>query len=362
MAFPALLHSRNFEENPLRIWIPGCSTGEEVYSIAICLLEFLWEKTRNSLPGAITTKGVQIFATDISEGALDRARIGLYTDATVADISPERLSRFFVRLDGGYQINKSIREMCIFARQDISRDPPFSNIDLVTCRNLLIYLGAELQKRVIPTLHYALKPDGFLMLGGSESLGLYADHFLLVDKKNKIYQKKRGTARLITYFTGANFSMPRPGPVKAALPPPTTVSVERDVERVLVNRFAPASIVVNDQMEIVQFRGRTGEYLEPAPGHPTFSLSKMAREGLLVDLRAALDKARKKNETVRVEKVSVKSNGHEKLVNLEVIPLRGSATSEQFYVVVFQDSQTAGVGASAVKRQRKSLAKKSGHA
>ncbi|HLZ39630.1 MAG TPA: chemotaxis protein CheB [Candidatus Sulfotelmatobacter sp.] len=337
--FPALFHNRSLEENPIRIWIPGCSTGEEAYSIAITLFEFLWEKARTSAPGTVSTKAVQIFATDISEAALDRARLGLYTAGAVADVSPQRLSRFFIHLDGGYQISKSLREMCVFARQNVAKDPPFSNLDLITCRNLLIYLGPELQKRVIPTLHYALKPDGYLMLGGSESLGAFSDHFVLIDKKNKIYQKKRTANRLITYFTGTDYSARRSASARSAAPASNTVNIEKEVERVLVNRFVPASIVVNDQMEIVQFRGRTGAYLEPASGHPTFSLSKMAREGLLVDLRAAVNKSRKNNTTTRVERVHVKSNGHSREVDLEVIPVRGQGPADRFYVVVFQDSR-----------------------
>ncbi|MFZ0733284.1 MAG: chemotaxis protein CheB [Candidatus Sulfotelmatobacter sp.] len=337
--FPALFQSRKLEDNPIRIWIPGCSTGEEAYSIAICLLEFLWEKARTGSPDPITTKAVQIFATDISESALERARLGFYSEAAVADVSPERLSRFFVRLDGGYQINKSIREMCVFARQNLAKDPPFSNLDLITCRNLLIYLTPELQKRVIPTLHYALKPDGYLMLGGSESLGAFSDHFVLIDKKHKIYQKKRTAARLITYFTSTDYAVRKPELARRMPPRPSALTVDKEVERVLANRFVPASIVVNDQMEIVQFRGRTGAYLEPASGHPTFSLSKMAREGLLVDLRAALTKASKANATVRADRVQVKTDGHAKEVDLEVIPVRGQGSSERFYIVVFQDSR-----------------------
>src|SRR5579872_5693911 len=340
--FPALLQSRKLEENPIRIWIPGCSTGEEAYSIAICLLEFLWAKGRTGPPGPITTKTAQIFATDISESALDRARLGLYSEAAVSEVSPERLSRFFVRLDGGYQINKSIREMCVFARQNIAKDPPFSNLDLITCRNVLIYLAPELQKRVIPTLHYALKPDGFLMLGTSESLGAFTDHFVLVDKRHRIYQKKRSAARLITFFASTDYAVRKPELARSVAPPPSALAVDKEVERVLVNRFVPASIVLNDQMEIVQFRGRTGAYLEPAPGHPTFSLSKMAREGLLVDLRAALTKARKTNATVRAERVHVKSNGHMMDVDLEVIPVRGQGSSDRFYIVVFEDSPRRG--------------------
>src|SRR5579863_5168189 len=181
--YPHLFEGRK-PDSPVRVWVAGCSTGEEAYSIAITLLEYLWAHTRNISQAATS---IQIFATDISETALDRARTGLYTEAAVAEISPDRLKRFFVRQDGGYQVNKSVRDMCIFARQNLVKDPPFSNLDLVSCRNVLIYLGPVLQRRVIPTLHYALKPGGYLMLGEAEGLGGFGDHFALVAKKDKIY-------------------------------------------------------------------------------------------------------------------------------------------------------------------------------
>lgn len=339
IVFPSLFRERKLDESPVRIWVPGCSTGEEVYSIAIILLEYVWEQTRSIPLGSVTTKAVQIFGTDISDNALERARSGLYTEAAVSDISPDRLKRFFVKIDGGYQINKSIREMCIFAKQNVAKDPPFSNLDLVSCRNLLIYLGPALQKRVIPTLHYALKPNGYLMLGGSESLGTFSDNFILVDKKQKIYQKKRAATRLITYFTGLDYGIRKSQEPRPAKSTQNGFTVEKEVERVLANRYVPASIVVNDEMEIVQFRGKTGAYLEPAAGHPTFSLSKMAREGLLVDLRAAINKAKKDNILVQVEGVQVKSNGHTREVNLDVIPVHGQGSQERFYIVVFQDAE-----------------------
>src|SRR6185312_15929361 len=349
--FPALFRDRKLNESPIRIWVPGCSTGEEVYSIAIVLLEYMWEEIRNVPLASVTTKAVQVFGTDISDSALDRARSGLYTEAAASEVSAERLKRFFVKLDGGYQINKSIREMCIFANQNVAKDPPFSNLDLVSCRNLLIYLSPALQKRVIPTLHYALKPNGYLMLGGSESLGTFSDHFILVDKKQKIYQKKRTGTRIITYFTGTDYGVRKSDGSKPAKPAQNGFAVEKGVERLLANRFAPASIVVNDEMEIVQFRGRTGAYLEPAAGHPTFSLSKMAREGLLVDLRAALNKAKKENAPVRREGVHVKADDYVKEVNLEVIPVRGQTARDRFYVVVFQDAEPQASSSPRAKKQ-----------
>jgi two-component system, chemotaxis family, CheB/CheR fusion protein len=323
----------------VRVWVPGCSTGEEVYSLAMVMLEYMWLETNRTAKVPLGDVPFQIFATDISDTALDRARAGVYSNALVADVSPERLRRFFVRLDGGHQIVKPVREMCIFAKQNVAKDPPFSNLDLISCRNLLIYLGPVLQKRVIPTLHYALKNDGYLMLGESENLGSFTEYFAPLDKKSKIFQKKRSAARLASYFGALDFGIRRnTEDLKAPQEPHSPHTIEKEVDRLLMNRFVPASVVVNDEMEIVQLRGKTGAYLEPAAGQPTFNLSKMAREGLLVDLRAALSKAKKENTTVRKEGVQVQSNGHTREVNLEVTPLRGAVgRRERYYVIVFQD-------------------------
>jgi two-component system CheB/CheR fusion protein len=331
--YPKLFEGRK-PDNPIRVWVAGCSTGEEVYSIAITLLEYMWVHSRNISQAATA---IQIFATDISDTALDRARTGLYTEAAVSEISADRLKRFFIRLDGGFQVNKSIRDMCIFAKQNLVKDPPFSNLDLVSCRNLLIYLGPVLQRRVIPTLHYALKPGAYLMLGAAENLGGFADHFGLVDKKDKIYQKRKTSARLTTYFSNADYLPIRAGDMKLSRELPVAFTVEREVEHLLVNRFVPASIVVNDQLEIVQFHGKTGAYLEPPAGQPSFSLAKMAREGLLVDLRTALNTAKKTNGTVRKEGVQIQSEEGTREVNLEIVPLRGPSAHERLYVVVFQE-------------------------
>jgi two-component system CheB/CheR fusion protein len=332
--YPKLFEGRK-PDNPIRVWVAGCSTGEEAYSIAITLLEYLWAHTRSISQAAIA---IQIFATDISETALDTARTGVYTEAAVSEISAERLKRFFVRQDGGYQVNKSVRDMCIFAKQNLVKDPPFSNLDLVSCRNLLIYLGPVLQRRVIPTLHYSLKPSGYLMLGEAESLGGFGDHFALVDKKDKIYQKRKTTARLATYFASTDYSPRRIEDARTGRQLPAPFTVENEVEQLLINRFVPASIVVNDQMEIVQFQGKTGAYLEPAAGHPTFSLSKMAREGLLVDLRAALSIAKKTKAAARRGGVRFQSEGKVREVDLEVLPLHGQSALERYYVVVFQET------------------------
>ena len=348
---PSLLQDRKPEDGPLRIWIPGCSTGQEVYSLAMIFLEFLWAYDKRRKSPAIPQMAVQIFATDISDFALDRARSGVYAANEVSGISKERLTRFFVRHDGGYQIHKSVREMCVFAKQNVVRDPPFSNLDLISCRNLLIYFGPILQKRVIPTFYYALKSRGYLMLGPSESLGSFEDLFTLIDKKYKIYQKKRSTARVATHFSGPEYTVPR---LEASHSPKILdagFDVDREVERILAHRFVPGSIVVNDDMEIVQFRGKIGLYLEPASGHPTFSLSKMAREDLQVDLRDTLTRAKKENRPVRKEGLRITSNGSIRDIDLEVIPIRGQSAGERLYIIAFQDGVKPGPSTAAGRRR-----------
>jgi two-component system, chemotaxis family, CheB/CheR fusion protein len=335
--FPVLfLNSKR--TGPVRVWVPGCSTGEEVYSLAMAMLEYLWLETTKTAKTPLGSAPFQIFATDVSDISLDRARAGIYSQALLSGVSHERQRRFFVRLDGTYQIAKPVREMCVFAKQNVAKDPPFSNLDLISCRNLLIYLGPVLQQRVVPALHYALKPSGYLMLGGAESLGTFSEYFIPVDKKNKIYQKKKTATRLVTYFGGIDYNIRRSEEAKTTRQPLPATTVEKEVDRLLMDRFVPASVVVNEQMEIVQFRGKTGPYLEPAAGQPTFSLSKMAREGLLVDLRAAVARARKENATVRRAGVPVHSNGQSREVDLEVSPLRGPTPGERYYVIVFQEA------------------------
>ncbi len=348
---PSLLQDRKPEDGPLRIWVPGCSTGQEVYSLAMVLLEFLWAYGSKRKSPAIPQMAVQFFATDISDFALDRARSGLYATNEVTSISKERLNRFFVRHDWGYQIHKSVRELCIFAKQNLIKDPPFSNMDMISCRNLLIYFGPILQKRTIPTFYYALKPRGYLLLGPSESLGSFEDLFSLVDKKHKIYLKKRTTARVAIRFSGPEYAVPRLESSGSPKIPETAFDMDRGVERVLAQRFVPASIVINNDLEIVQFRGKIGPYLEPASGHPTFSVSKMVRDDLQVDLRDALTRAKKINRPVRKEGLRIGFNGGTRDVDLEVIPIRGQSAGERLYIIAFQDG-TGPVPSTVAGRRR----------
>ncbi len=348
--FPKLFEDRKTGSDPVRVWVPGCSTGEEAYSLAMALMEYVWFDRPGGPPAST---GIQIFATDVSEEVLDHARGGIYGEPAMANVSPARLKRFFQKHSGGYQVNKSIREVCVFARHNVIKDPPFSKLDLVSCQNLLIYLEPDLQRRVIPALHYGLKPNGYLVVGGAEGLGIFTDCFIPIDKKFKIYQKKQTATRLITYATGGDYVPRKPERAKPAITAmPGFSGIEKEADRVLLSRFAPASIVVNSDWEIVHFRGKTGAYLEPATGNPAFSLSKMVREGLLLDLRAALQEAKKKNITVRKEGIALSSDTGMRNVNLEVIPIEGPNARERLYVVAFED------GPQQTTRQEQSKARR----
>ncbi len=330
--FPAIVKSRA-PESPIRIWVPGCSTGEEAYSIAICLVEFL--------QGAGLGTPIQIFGTDISDAAIERARAGIYAENVVADVPKERMRRFFTRVDRGYQISSSIREMCIFARQNLAKDPPFSRLDLISCRNVLIYLGALLQKKILSLFHYALKPGAFLLLGSSETVGTQTDEFSIVDKKHRLFTRKPGLLRAALEFPSQPAADRRD--LGKRFDEYGAFELQKEADRVILSHFAPPGVVVDEDFRILQFRGKTGAYLEPAAGDASLNLLKMAREGLTLDLRAALYAAKRKDAVVRKEGVTVKSNGGIRSVDLEVLPLR-SPTQDRHFVVVFEDRTPAPEG------------------
>lgn len=330
--FPKLLQSQGRDE-PVRVWTLGCSTGQEAYSIAMAFTEF----TQN-IPRA---PKLQVFATDLNDTLLERARHGLYAKSLLADVSPERLRRFFVEEQGGFRISKLLRETCVFAAHNVLSDPPFSRMDLISCRNLLIYIEPELQKRILPNFHYALKPNGFLFLGASESVGLFASLFEPVDKKQKIFSKKAGAVPAYHLPVSQGHPAERKG-IDAARPgtPRDTLRVElnaqREADRVMVNQFAPPSVLINAELEVLQFRGSTGAFLEPSSGKASFNLLKMAREGLMLPLRAAINKAKKEKKSVSKKNVRLDGNGLARLVNIEVIPLKN--LKEQCFLVLFEES------------------------
>jgi two-component system CheB/CheR fusion protein len=327
---PALMRDRP-PDAPFRVWVPGCSTGEEVYSLAIALLEFLGDKAAKT--------PIKIFGTDISELAIDKARAGRYLENITADVAPERLRRFFVSTEGGYQIIKAIRDLCVFARQDVTRDPPFSSMDLISCRNVLIYLGPGLQKRVLPVFHYALKDSGFLLLGSSETIGLFSDLFAVADSKHKIYSRKAVPGRMAFDFSTPELGSAEPPFAGRAGPHGLSgLDLQKEADRLVLNTYAPAGVVVNEDMEIVQSRGQTGPFLELAPGVASLNLLKMAREGLQMALRTAIDEAKKGGVSVRKESVRVKTGDHSRLVHLVVNPFTVPTSKQRFFLVLFEDA------------------------
>jgi two-component system CheB/CheR fusion protein len=323
-ALPELIRERG--DDPVRIWIPGCATGEEAYSVAMLLLEQLGDRAAEHK--------VQIFATDVSETAIDTARGGTYPASISADVSPERLRRFFTRTDGGFRISKVLRDMCVFARHDLARDPPFSRLDLVVCRNVLIYLDSSLQKRVIAIFHYALKPRGFLMLGSAETVGPQAA-FTLIDKKWRLYRKAPLEAGMALAPPPDRLPPARPGtPLGHTAPRLEGRPVPDEANRLILDKYAPPAVVVDGNLEIVHFRGHTGPYLEAASGEPSLNVLKMARDGLLHPLRTALAAARRRRKAVRREDVLVQRNGEWRGVNLEVVPL--ATARGEYYLVLFE--------------------------
>jgi two-component system CheB/CheR fusion protein len=325
--FPRIVAAhRKGTDRQLRIWVPGCSTGEEPYSLAIALMEFMGEKADGMT--------VQIFATDISDPALKIGRTGIYPASIARSVSPERLRRYFVKSDSGFQVQKHIRDLCIFARHNVTKDPPFSKLDLISCRNVLIYLGSMLQERVVPLFHYALKPGGYLILGASETIGSHAGLFQLLDKKNKIYVRKPGISRIPIMATTRDLLPQTPQP-RAKPELWTDLDLQREADRLVLSKYGPPGIVVDDNLKICQFRGQTSPFLAPAAGAASLSLLRMVKEGLAAELKAAMAKARKENKPVRREGVHFSSNGNVEL-DLHVIPFSRNSERDRKYLVLFE--------------------------
>jgi two-component system, chemotaxis family, CheB/CheR fusion protein len=324
----------------IRIWVPGCSTGEEAYSLAILLQERMEELKRDFK--------LQVFATDIDRRAIDCARTGIYPASIAGDISPERLARFFSQEPDGsaYRIQKSIRDRVIFSEQDVIKDPPFSKLDLISCRNLLIYMGGGLQKKLFPLFHYALNPGGMLFLGTSETVGEFVDLFSTLDRKSKLYQRREEVAGALR--TGSLPLLPGDGPVirpSGKAPVESKVPVRELTERALLQQYAPPSVVVNERGDILYLHGRTGKYLEPAPGEAGMNILKMAREGLRADLATALHKAVAIKAPVRHPGLRIRTNGDFTVVDLTVQPVPAGSDSEgaaRLFLVVFEDAPAPG--------------------
>ncbi|MBN3994754.1 MAG: PAS domain-containing protein [Nostoc sp. NMS2] len=340
--FPTIIQNKS--ALPFRIWVAGCSTGEEVYSIAISLLEFLSDK--------VTPPPIQIFATDISEIAINKARAGIYVENQMVEVSPERRRRFFNALEGGgYQISKVVRELCVFARQDLGSDPPFSNLDLISCRNVLIYLDETLQKRILPIFHYSLNPTGFLLLGTSESTGKYSELFTLIDKKNKIYAKKLTANRPILSFVTSNYPVTKVEEKPTNENPSNEFDLERKTDQLILNHYAPVGVVINNKMEVLQLRGEIDLYLKLSPGKPSLNLFKMVRQGLLMELRATIYQAQQQKNLVRKEGLRIEEGNLSRIINIEVIPFKSSIDEEFYFLVLFEEASPTVNNLSPVNRE-----------
>ncbi len=330
---PALLKNKRKDRQPeLRAWVPGCATGEEVYSLAICILE--------TLGRGPSKMRIQIFGTDLSESVIEHARLGIYSSAIEKDVSHARLKRFFVKRDGTYQIHRNVRDICTFARQNITADPPFSRLDLISCRNVLIYLSPELHKRCIPQFHYALKADGYLILGPAESVGLYDELFKLVDKKNKIYAKAAGmTPRMANLIPQRGLELAHFGARStAAAGANFGGDLLKVADRIMLGTYAPAAVVVDQDMHVQQFRGRTDLFLEHAPGPATFNLLQLARPTLVADLRATIRRAIKTNKPTRKERAQVKLSGRSYEINIQVVPFKIPESGKSWFLVIFDET------------------------
>lgn len=324
--FPKLLKNKDLM-NPLRIWIAGCSTGEEPYSMAICLHEYLEGKAPDCK--------VQIFATDVSENSIVRARTGIYSKRDITGLDTARLEKYFLKTNGSFQIAKTIRDMCVFAVHNFLKDPPFAKMDFISCRNVLIYMEPFLQKRALTTFHYALNENGYLLLGNSETVAPVAELFTaFTDNKLKIYIRKQVQGRYL-YVSSARNERVSKGNVFAIRKEPGRDDFQRSADEVLLATYTPPGVVVNEQMDIVQFRGSTGTWLEASPGKPSLNVLRMAREGLGFELRSALHKAKTNNTTEVKEHIPFKMLNRPQWVTIEVVPLPN--TVEPYYLILFRE-------------------------
>jgi two-component system CheB/CheR fusion protein len=327
---------------PIRIWVPGCSTGEEVYAIAMLLIEEMGDRAGRTR--------IQIFGTDIQEAAVEHARSGIYTEAAAAGVSAARRKRFFVQSDHGYRIQKFVRDLCVFARHDLGGDPSFSKLDLISCRNVLIYMGPALQKRVMSSFQYALKPGGFLFLGKSESVGEYSDSFRADDRKHRIFLRKPAAGP----FHGFNATMPHfrgPDAVLPRIPVPGSAGdLRRETEAMLLAHYAPPALIVDPDLRIVHFQGDVSPYLGPATGQPSFHLLKMVRPELVVDLRAVVYKAKKEGVAVHKDDLHFEYLGRPAAVRLEVRPIGKVNGKKHDLLVVFQKIEPASPGEEPERR------------
>jgi two-component system CheB/CheR fusion protein len=326
--FPKLI-KRKAPDEMLRIWITACSTGQEAYSIAMILIELLGSKLANAK--------VQIFASDLSEPAIKKARAGEYSKHEVSSVSSKRIERFFIKEGEKYRIDKSVRELCSFAIHNILTDPPFARMDFISCRNMLIYLDTNAYKKVLTTFHYALKDEGYLMLGKSETIGSFP-LFSELSRKFKIFSRKKGIRTLPALITRDPYPLiaqheVSPLKSKAILTPETT---EKTVSSILFAKFTPAYVVINHQMEILQFKGATSNYLKHASGNASLNLLRMALPEIIFELRTGIQKAIETKREVRKSDIEIKSDSKTHNVTLDIIPIENKG-EEPLLLIIFTE-------------------------
>ncbi len=318
---------------PIRIWVPGCATGEEAYTIAMLLVE--------QLEAVHKHPNIQIFATDLDKQALEFARAGLYPDSIAAALTPERLARFFIKQENSFQINKQLREMVVFALQNLISDPPFSRLDLISCRNLLIYLEPELQRKVIALFHFTLRENGCLMLGSSETVGSQQNLFKPLSKKWRIYRRSErlwhGT--LDFPLVAAEPVQPHQGATPAVTLPVRKISFAEITQQLLLRHYGPPCVLINAKCEVLYYFGATEGYIVQPTGHPTDDLLVMARDGLGTKLRAAIRKTQQSKQTATVSPVRIKRGDAWYPVSTTVIPVPHSMNSEGALLVVFAEAR-----------------------
>jgi chemotaxis methyl-accepting protein methylase len=327
---PALIAGRS-PGQALRAWVPGCSTGEEAYSLAIVFREALEQVE----PEGFFT--LQIFATDLDRDAIDKARQGVYPENIAADVSPERLSRFFSKEEHRYQVRKEIREMVIFAPQNLIMDPPFTKLDILSCRNLLIYLTPEIQNKLLPLFHYSLNPGGILFLGNSETIGSFTDQFAPVSAPSRIFRRTESTSQPEPRDFPPAFAFTPRGETEAREVSQLTPSLQTLADQLVLQRYAPPAVLVNDKGDILYVSGRTGKYLEPAAGKANWNLFAMAREGLRLELSSAFREALRQDERVALHGLRFGTNGTEQCVDVTVQRLKEPKPLEGLVMIVFTD-------------------------
>ena len=330
---PALLAERS-PSNTLRVWVSGCSTGEEAYSLGIVFKEVL------DVLNLTQDFSMQIFATDLDRDAIDKAREGVFSAKIAEDMSSERLNRYFTKVDRGYQVVKSVRDMIIFAQQNMIKDPPFTKIDILTCRNLLIYLTPDLQKKLMPLFHYSLNPDGFLFLGSAEAVGNFTDLFKQLDRKSRLYQRRQPILQTEQVEFPITFS---PARSVANQQPATVQNIQSLADKLILQYYSPPTVLVNSKGDILYITGRTGKYLEPAAGKVNWNIFAMAREGLSYKLSNTFYKALRQKEPVTYKNAVVINEGGSQMVDITVNPLKEPEALRGMVIIVFTDVVTTNI-------------------